>query len=208
MDRSRARTDPRVLGLTGGIATGKSTVGDILLRLGAAERIDADRVVHELLAHDARVQRRVRERFGESVFAEGDVDRTKLGAAVFGDAAALRDLEAILHPAVGKAARDRLAALSGTDGVVIYDAVKLLQSELLPRCNAVWVVTCEPGVQRLRLQHDRGMTAEAAENRLVAQPQFHHDRVTAKIDNSGTRQDLERQVTDRWHELLSAWSMG
>lgn len=207
MDRSRTRTDPRVLGLTGGIATGKSTVGDILLRLGAVERIDADHVVHELLAHDARVQGRIRERFGESVFAEGDVDRAKLGAAVFGDADALRDLEAILHPAVGKAARDRLAALSGTHGVVIYDAVKLLQSELLPRCNAVWVVTCEPNVQRLRLQHDRGMTPETVENRLAAQPQFHHDRVTAKIDNSGTREDLERQVTDHWHELLSTWSV-
>lgn len=201
-----SQANPRVLGLTGPIACGKTTVGDILLQLGARERIDADRIVHGLLAPGTAANEAVAARFGQAVLRpDGGVDRARLGAIVFADREALRALEELTHPAVRAAVRERLASLADTGGIAIVDAVKLLQSDLLPLCDAVWVIRCATGEQRRRLRTDRGMSDTAAAARLAAQPDFEHPAVTRTIDNSGSRETLVARVTAAWDEQLASW---
>lgn len=193
---------PRILGLTGAIGCGKTTVGDMLLRFGALERIDADTVVHELMAPATAVTAAIADTFGTDVLRDdGAVDRGALAAEVFADQAALQKLEAITHPAVRATIRRRLEALHGREGIVIVDAVKLLQGDLLPLCDAVWVVRCLPGEQTRRLITIRGMTAEAAGERIAAQPSFAHPRVTRVVENTGSLEHLEKQVEAAWHGL-------
>lgn len=203
-DRSQANT--RVLGLTGPIACGKTTVGDILLKLGARERIDADRIVHTLLGPGTPTSAAVTTIFGPSVMQpDGAVDRARLAAVVFDDPVALRALEELTHPAVRAVVWERLAALADADGVAIVDAVKLLQSDLLPLCDAVWVICCAPGEQRRRLHADRGLSDVAAAARIAAQPDFEHPAVTRTIDNSRSPESLAACVTTAWSEQIAAW---
>lgn len=194
---------PRVLGLTGPIACGKTTVGDLLLRLGALSRIDADAVVHELMAGNRPVIAAIQDRFGPNVISEdGSVDRGRLGNVVFGDLAALRDLEAIVHPEVRAEIRRRVQTYAGQDGVVVVDAVKLLQSDLLPLCEAVWVVQCTRQVEMARLVGIRGLAADAAQRRLDAQPVFDSSAVSSVIENSGSLADLEAHVRAAWEGFM------
>jgi dephospho-CoA kinase len=199
------RTGPRILGLTGPIACGKSTVGDFLLELGAAERIDADRVVHELSQPGTETTAMIAREFGDDILqADGAVDRGRLGTLVFSDTGALRRLEAITHPAVRRVIRTHLQEYAGTpSGVVVLDAIKLLQSELLEIVDAVWVVTCARDVEMKRLSELRSMAVVEAEARLEAMPPFAHSRVTEVIDNSGTIEELRAQVEAAWQRFLA-----
>lgn len=201
-----SRKSARVLGLTGPIACGKSTVGDLLLEMGVLERIDADLVVHDLLASDGPASRAVGAEFGPGVTrADGGVDRARLGELVFADPTALVRLERILHPAVRSVIRARVQELESRDGVIVIDAVKLLQSELLELCDAVWVVRCSAETQVRRLRDIRRMSAEAVEGRLAAQPSFDHPRVTTVIENSGSLEDLRERVRAAWAATLESW---
>jgi dephospho-CoA kinase len=185
---------PFRIGLTGNIACGKSTVGKLLVARGA-EYIDADRLVHTLMEPGTPENDRIVARFGPEVRAEdGRIDRPRLGAIVFADPAALRDLEAILHPGVRQEIRRRMAA--ATASVLVVDAIKLLESGLAKEMDAVWVVTCPRAEQVRRLMTERGLTAEQAEVRISAQtPQEEKARqATVVIDNGGTLADTERQV--------------
>jgi dephospho-CoA kinase len=194
------RATARVLGLTGPIGCGKTTVGDILLELGARERIDADEVVHELQRPGTDVTAAVAGSFGQDVLhSDGSIDRASLGAIVFADHDALARLEAIIHPAVREAIRQRIEATKG--GVIVVDAVKLLQSDLLPLVEEVWVVGCDPRVERSRLTEIRGMSPEQVEARLRAQPSFEHPRVARVIQNSGSLEGLRRQVEAAWRNF-------
>lgn len=202
MVRRDTQAAPFVLGLTGPIGCGKTTFGDMLLELGALERIDADRVVHELMARDDRLVAEVTDAFGPEILnPDGSVNRPALGRIVFGDNAKLRLLEAITHPAVRREVRRRLEAYAGMPGVVVVDAVKLLQSNLLPLMDAVWVVRCPPGEERRRLTEDRGMDPEDAEARLRAQPSFEHPSVTRVINNNASLMELRENVSNAWAEL-------
>lgn len=202
MDRRHRRSTPLILGLTGPIGCGKTTVGDILLDLGALERIDADQVVHELTGPDSEVTAQVAEVFGPSAIAPGGaVDRQALGRMVFGDPDKLRRLESITHPAVRREIRRRIEALEGSKGVVVVDAVKLLQSDLLPLTDAVWVVTCAPDEEMRRLTERRQMTPEDAAARVRAQPSFDHPRVSRVIENNQSLMKLRHNVTEGWMEL-------
>lgn len=202
------RSDSRILGLTGPIACGKTTVGDLLLELGARDRIDADRVVHTLYGPDSELTKQVCEAFGPYVMAaDGSVDRRRLGALVFTNRDALRRLEAIVHPAVRSAIHDTVQRQHGQGGVVVIDAVKLLQSDLLELCDAVWVVQCPPAEQRRRLIEARGMAPDSIQGRLAAQPVFQHGRVTTVIDNSSSREELCEQVVRAWRDLCAAWEI-
>ncbi len=196
----------RILGLTGAIGCGKSTVGDLLLEVGARDHIDADQVAHALMSPGTQVTQHIAETFGPDVMAaDGSVNRAALGHIVFNDAERLRLLEAITHPAIRRAIRERLETPSDDGGVVVLDAVKLLQSELLPLADAVWVVRCDPEVQMSRLSAMRGMTDGEIRARLEAQPSFNDERVTAVIENSGSHEDLRREVLRAWHSLLAEW---
>ena len=151
---------PRI-GITGPIGCGKSTVAAMLAEHGAAV-IDADQIVREVY-EDAAVRDAVTARFGDAVrTADGSIDRPALGRLVFGDADALRELEAIVHPAV----RPRiLAAIDAAQArgvpAIIVEAIKLVEGGLAASCNEVWLVTCDPPVQRGRLR-DRGFTDDDA----------------------------------------------
>jgi dephospho-CoA kinase len=203
-ERSQAR--PHVLGLTGGIGCGKSTVAELLLQRGALRHIDADQVVHHLMAAGSPTSAAIGQTFGQEVLApDGSVDRTRLGAVVFADPGALSKLEALTHPAVREEIRKEMDSLEGSKGFVVLDAVKLLQSELLPLCNAVWVVRCGRDVQLNRLLTERGMSPEEARNRIRAQPSFEHSAVTAVIENSATREELQQQVQEQLASLLDTW---
>lgn len=203
MAAADSKPAPRILGLTGPIGCGKTTVGNLLLELGAVERIDADQVVHELMTEGSPTTAAIAATFGEDVLGtDGRVDRARLGRVVFRDPDALRRLEAITHPAVRTSIRERLAA-HGDDGVVVIDAVKLLQSELLPLVEAVWVVSCSPQAQLRRLTEARGMSEEEARARIAAMPSFASDRVTELIENSGSIEQLRHRVGVAWGSYLS-----
>jgi dephospho-CoA kinase len=204
MARGHSPGAPRILGVTGPIGCGKTTVGDLLLELGAVERIDADRVVHGLMAAGTPVTARVRQAFGDEVIAaDGSVDRRHLASIVFSDSRRLRALEAITHPAVRDAIHARLREQRGRDGVVVIDAVRLLQSDLLQLVDEVWVVTCPQQTQLARLTTTRRMTHSEALDRIRAQPSFEHSRVSRIIMNAGSREDLRRQVEAAWTSFRS-----
>ena len=186
------------IGLTGNIGCGKSAVGAMLRDLGA-EYIDADQLVHQLLAAGSPVVPRIVERFGPGlVTPDGGIDRRALGAIVFADAAALRDLEGLLHPAVQADIRRRLAET--TAAVIVVDAIKLIEGGLYRECAAVWVVTCTPAEQRRRLIELRGLSPDEAEARIAAQPPQEHKVAYAQvvIDNSGPLEATRAQVNRAW----------
>lgn len=193
---------PRILGLTGPIACGKTTVGTMLLGMGAPARIDADEVVHELMEPATETTRRIEHAFGaDAIASNGAVDRRVLGRRVFSDPDALIELERIVHPAVRSAIRRKLETFAGDKGVIVLDAVKLLQSDLADLCTAIWVVHCSRDEALRRLTQDRAMSEEDALNRLAAQPAFDDPRVSVIIDNSGDREETLEQVRREWEDL-------
>lgn len=200
-------TLPYLIGLTGGIACGKSAVGQLLRRLGA-DYVDADHVVHELLGPGGAAVGPILARFGEGVrVPHGGIDRKALGAIVFRDTTALRELEAIVHPLVRPEIRRRIAA--ATAAVVVVDAIRLIESGLADECDSVWVVTCPPEEQRRRLVELRGLTAEEADARVAAQPPqaSRLARADVVIENAGSLDDLERQVREAWSVRRGGWSV-
>jgi dephospho-CoA kinase len=197
---------PYILGLTGNIASGKTTVGLLLLELGAATYVDADTVVHELYLPGQPLVAEVAREFGPGVVnAEGGVDRKALGDLVFGDPARLRRLEQIVHPLVFSALSGRMRDIP-ENGVGVLDAVKLVESGYGALCHALWIVTCPPQIQFERLMTTRGMTEAEARARLAAQPPLEPKLglASAVIDNSGSLDDLRRQVTAAWNAFLAS----
>lgn len=194
---------PRVLGLTGPIACGKSTVGDLLLGLGALERIDADAIVRHLQMPGTEITGQIVADFGPDILTpNGAIDRRALAEIVFADTVARERLERFIYPAVSTTIRRRLARLACETGVVVVDAVRLLESDLVGLCDAVWVVVCQSTEQRRRLTEDRRMADIDAQNRIDAQPPFEHPSVTVVIDNSGSKVELAEKVRRLWCQQL------
>ncbi|HKB47272.1 MAG TPA: dephospho-CoA kinase [Ktedonobacterales bacterium] len=197
---------PSILGLTGNIASGKTTIGLMLLELGATEYVDADLVVHELYLPGRPLVAQLVEAFGTRIRdAEGGVNRRVLGELVFGDPARLRQLEALVHPAVQTALIERLRALP-PGGIGVLDAIKLVESGYGPLCHGLWLVTCPPEIQLRRLVETRGLTEAEAKRRLAAQPAIEPKRAVATeiIDNSGTLEQLRDQVTGAWQRFVAS----
>ncbi len=195
---------PLLIGLTGNIATGKSTVAEMLADLGA-ETIDADKVAHQVMRPGTSVHANIVEAFGPQVVTpDGDIDRKRLGRLVFADRKALAQLEAIVHPATLEAIDRRITA-SGADMVVI-EAIKLIESGLADRCHNVWVTTCRPEQQIARLVEHRGISRDEARQRVEAQrPQEDRAaRADVVIDNSGSLAATRKQVTAAWRRLAGA----
>ena len=190
-----ARTTQKYLiGLTGNIATGKSTVAKMLSELGATV-IDADALVHELQRKGTPVYDAIVAAFGSGILDQsGGIDRKALGSIVFADAEQLRALEAIIHPAVIIEGQKRIAA--ATTRVVVYEAIKLIEAGRAATCDAVWVVIAAPEVQLERAMRDRKMSEAEARQRIEAQPPQNEKLkwATAVIDNSGSIEETRRQV--------------
>lgn len=183
-----------LIGLTGNIATGKSTVARMLSDLGATV-IDADALVHDLQRPGTPTHAAIVAAFGRGILdPAGRIDRPALGAIVFADPARLRVLESIVHPAVALASQQRLTA--ATTPVVVYEAIKLIEAGRAAMCQALWVVTARPEVQRQRLMDKRGLSEADARQRISAQPPP-ADKLryaTVIIDNGGALDATQRQV--------------
>lgn len=193
-----------VIGLTGNIATGKSTVMRLLAGHGAFT-VDADQLVHQLLDQNPVVQRQVVDRFGPQFQRpDGSIDRTKLGARVFPDPEALRDLERILHSRVG----DRLnEIISQTDvKAIVIEAVKLLESGIDRRCDSIWVTHCREDQQVERLMETRGLARHEALVRVLGQPPQEEKlaRADVVIDTSGSIEQTADQVQEAWQRCVRA----
>jgi dephospho-CoA kinase len=191
---------PYYLGLTGNIACGKSTVGQMLQALGVYRYIDADAIVHDLYLPGQPLVAQLAQEFGSEILdASGGVDRKALGALVFDDTEKLRRLETLVHPAVQEAIIGQIRLIP--DGQVgVLDAIKLIESGYASLCHGIWIVRCSPETQLRRLVEQRGMSEEEARARLAAQPPIEPKlaQATEIIDNDGSLEDLQRQVTAAW----------
>jgi dephospho-CoA kinase len=197
---------PHIIGITGNIACGKSTVSGILAELGA-EVIDADRVAHEVMAPGSPVVEEVVRRFGREILADdGSIDRPALGRIVFSDPDALRDLERITHPPT--VAEILCRARSTTAMVAVIDAVKLFEAGLARHCDENWTVYCDPKVQRERLMRRNGFDEQEANRRISAQPPQDEkvsvaDRI---INNSGNLSSTRQQTVAAWRAFQRTYS--
>lgn len=193
-----------LIGLTGGIGSGKSTVSARLAEHGARV-IDADAIVREVQAPGTPVLAAMVERFGAGILlADGSLDRQAVADVVFTDSAALADLNAIVHPAVGAEIARRLEEAAATDDVVILDVPLLVESgrdDLV----ALLVVDVDPEIAVARLVEHRGFREDDARARIARQASREERvaRADRVIDNSGTLDDLLRQADEAW-----AWIEG
>jgi dephospho-CoA kinase len=205
-----------LLGLTGGIACGKSSVLAMLADMGAYV-LDADQVTRRLQQPGRPVYNQIVRTFGSEILVEpeGPIDRAKLGALVFNDPVDLRELEQIVHPVVRTEVIAWLSTLAlqtepedqsasgGPRAVAVLDAIKLLESGWREYCDAVWVVTCAEEQQVERLIRNREMSEAEARERINAQPsqESRIEQADVVIDNSGTLEETRRRVAEAWQHI-------
>lgn len=189
----------KVIGLTGNIGCGKSTVASWLREMGVAV-IDLDAVARQIRNNDAEARRRIESRFGT-------IEAGQLARIVFSDPDALHDLEAILHPLVRNETRARLAELEagGVDAACI-EAIKLLESPLHDRCDSTWVVRCDEADAVARVAASRGMDEHEARARLANQSPQEAKIAAADvvIDGSAPLGETMRQVEEAFAAVMAA----
>ena len=192
---------PRVVGLTGGIGSGKSTVSELLIERGAV-LIDSDAIVHELQQPGSPMLATLAERFGADIITpDGALDRQALADRAFVDPEAVKALNKIVHPAVGVETARRVHAHLGTDAVVVID-IPLLE-EPRPYLQATIVVDVPVEVQLERLLRYRGFPEDDARARIARQitRERRLELATFVIDNSGVPDDLVPQIDRLWEQL-------
>ncbi len=199
-----------LIGITGNIGCGKSTVLRMLAARGALI-IDADAVTRQVMEVGQPAYQQVVEVFGPGVLQapNGPIDRPALGRVVFGDPAALKTLESIVHPATRQAIlawlheRNTAAKECQRRDVAVVDAIKLIEAGYPAFCDAVWVITCEEHQQLRRLVDQRGMSEADARQRIAAQPPQSEKVAVADvvIDNSGSLAETEQQVANAWSTI-------
>jgi dephospho-CoA kinase len=196
-----------LVGLTGSIATGKSTVSRMFAQLGARV-IDADLLAREVVMPGQPAYLRIVEEFGRQVVQEdGTLDRKALGAIVFADLARRKRLEEITHPAIG-ARRQRILSVLDEEvfeGIVIWDVALLLEGGGASRMDRVVVVYADAETERRRLMERDGLSDAEARARIASQIPIAEKAKLAHhvIDNSGTREETERQVRSVYAALLA-----
>jgi len=196
-----------LVGLTGSIATGKSTVSRMFAHLGARV-VDADLLAREVVMPGQPAYVRIVEEFGRQVVQEdGSLDRKALGAVVFADAAKRRRLEEITHPAIGARQQRILSVLDeeAFEGVVIWDAALLFEGGGTAKMDRVVVVYADPETERRRLMERDGLSDADARARIGSQMPVAEKAKLADhvIDNSDTREETERQVRAVYGALLA-----
>ena len=193
-----------VIGLTGGIASGKSVVSQMLAEHGALV-IDADKVGHEAYAPGSGCYETVVEAFGRDIIAaDGSIDRKALGGKVFGDPSQRKRLEGIVWPWMRATMERRLAKLRDEGvPVVVLEAAVLIEADWTPIVDQVWLVVVSPEIARERIMSRNGLTPEQADARINAQltndERAKHAQVV--IDNSGTLDELRQRVDAAWERL-------
>lgn len=198
----------KILGLTGSIACGKSTVAKWLQQHGAIV-IDADALVHELY-RDTAFTKQIGQSFGTFVIGkDGVVDRKALGNLVFGNPHKMAKLEKIVHPAVLELRDQRVLDIKHSahpPEVLVLDAVKLVESGQYKICQSVWCLVVDRNTQIDRLIHKRNLTHKEALQRIVVQPPSDKKDVQTDIpiiyiDNNGSVDELEQNVERLWKEF-------
>jgi len=193
------------VGLTGGVASGKSTVSAMLAHLGAVV-IDADLLAREVVARGSPGLAAVAAEFGEEILTpDGELDRAAMGRLVFADESARRRLEAIVHPLVFERTME-LEEQASEDAVVVHDIPLLAESSRDRSFDAVIVVDAPAELQLARMTGDRGWTEEDARARIAAQASREERRAIAThvIENTGTREDLRARVAEVYADVVSA----
>jgi dephospho-CoA kinase len=188
-----------LVGLTGGIGSGKSTVSQMLASRGAVI-VDADAITRELQAPGEPLLGVIADRFGHDVLAaDGSLVREKLASIVFRDAEALADLNKIVHPAVGREMARRIDEQRDTENIVVLD-IPLLAENPRSGLSGVIVVEIDPELALRRLVEHRGMSEADARARIERQTSLEKRREIADfiLDNSGDKSSLESQVSEMW----------
>ena len=191
------------VGLTGGVASGKSTVSAMLRELGAVV-IDADQLARDVVAKGTPGLARVVEAFGPGVLTDdGEMNRPAVGAIVFADEGKRRELEAIIHPLVGARSAE-LASQAGPRDVVVHDIPLLVETGQAEAFDAVIVVDVPEELQIDRMLRDRGWVEDESRARIAAQAGRHVRRAAATyvIENTGTREDLRARVAEVFGDLV------
>jgi dephospho-CoA kinase len=194
-----------LVGLTGGIGSGKSTVARLLERRGAVV-IDADHLAREAVAKGTPAFERVIETFGDAVVApDGNLDRAALAAIIFSDPERKAALESIVHPEVARRFGERVEELAGTDRVVIYVSPLLVELGMAPAFDVVIVVTASPHLRISRVASDRDFSPEDVRGRMAAQATDEQRMEVADVlvDNDGSLAELEPQVDRIWSDLVA-----
>ena len=194
-----------IIGLTGGIGTGKTQVAKSLEELGAAV-VNADLLGHEIYKPQTEGWREVAAAFGERVVGpDGEIDRRALGGIVFSDEDALRRLNAITHPRIYALAAERLDALKRQGaGAAALEAALLIEAQWTGLVNEVWVVTSPEADVIERLRERNGMDADTARARIRSQmPQAERAaRADAVLENSGSLEELAADVRKLWNSRV------
>ena len=195
-----------ILGLTGNIASGKSTIARELGRKGATI-VDSDQLAREVVRPGSPVLAAIAAAFGDSVLtAAGELDRDRLGALVFADSRAREKLNGIIHPAIAQLAYDRLKALAADPDVplVVYEAPLLFEVGADARVDKVLFIRVDPAVQLQRLMARNGFSETEAQQRMAAQMAQDEKTLRADyvIDNSGPLEQTLRQLDALWCELV------
>lgn len=193
-----------LVGLTGGIGSGKSTVARLFAERGAVI-VDADVLSRVAVEPGTPGFERIVDRFGpEVVTGDGEIDRQALAAIVFADDAARRDLESIVHPEVGRGLLAAIEAHRDSDAIVVFDAPLIVEGGFGGGLGVLVVVTAPREEQVARLIRDRGMSAGEAEARIAAQSSTEEKvaRADHVIVNDGSLEDLEVAVGEIWDALV------
>ena len=194
-----------LVGLTGGIGSGKSTVARLLEKRGAVV-FDADLLAREAVAPGTPGHAAVIERFGADVLAPGgELDREALASIVFADPSARRDLEQIIHPEVRRLFAEGSEAYRDTDRVVVFSAPLLVESGMHTAFEILVVVSAMVATQIERLMRQRGMSEASIRSRIDAQAPLEDKAAVADfiVDNEGTLDELESQVERLWNDLAA-----
>lgn len=196
-----------VIGLTGGIASGKSTVSRYLAKLGAII-LDADQIAREIVAPGKPALQEIVKEFGEDVLLpDGSLDRARLGKLVFADKAKRDRLNQITHPKIFAEIRERIARLRESydclHRVVVIDAPLLIEAGFVPLVESVWLVAVDEETQIKRLMERDGYSREEAEARLKSQMPLEQKLAYADqiIQNTGTLEETIARINELWNRL-------
>lgn len=193
-----------VIGLTGGIASGKTVAAERLAELGATV-IDADRLGHRVYEPGSPGFEKVVNEFGHDIVAEdGEINRQVLGGKVFGAPDQMKRLTDIAWPEIRSMAQEQFAMEreKGT-GIVVLEAAVLIEADWIDLVDEVWVLTVKGDIARDRLMARNRLNEEQAQSRIDAQIS-NRDRLEyadVKIDNSGSREQFEKRITTQWNKL-------
>ena len=193
------------IGLTGGIATGKSSVSDILEQKGATI-IDADKIVHKLMEPEHKLWYDIVNVFGDEILLDNrQIDRKKLGKIIFNNQNKREKLNQITHPRVIAEIKNKMDKLEDGDNIIVAEVPLLFEVGMEDLFTEVWVVTADKEIQIKRLKQRDGLDTEAAQKRIKAQmPLAKKEKLADRIiNNNGSKKELLAQINRVWSKVIS-----